>query len=127
MTKDEEPWARELHKATIAGEVKELKAKIEEYEALRFGTAPVPQLLVLKDIPRMLIQRRVGLGWTQEDLANRLGVRPQQVQHDEANNYASASLARLTKVARILQRAKKKSRAQATTKAEAPRKKTATR
>jgi len=64
----------------------------------------------------MLIQQRIALGWTQEDLAKRLGVRPQQAQHDEAKNYASANLARLTKVARILQRARKKSRATATTK-----------
>jgi hypothetical protein len=43
-----------------------------------------------------------------EDLAKRLGVRPRQVQNNEATNYESASLSRLQKTAEILRRARNK-------------------
>ncbi len=39
---------------------------------------------------------------TQEGLARRLGVKPQQVQRYEATEYESASFARIVKVVRAL-------------------------
>ena len=39
---------------------------------------------------------------TQEDLAARLGVKPQQIQRYEASDYQTASLARLREIARLL-------------------------
>ena len=56
----------------------------------------------------MLIKCRIALGWTQEDFARRLGVRPQQVQNDEATDYESASLSRLLRTAQVLQKARTK-------------------
>jgi len=108
LTKGEKTWVKKLHKATIAGEVKELQTQVSKYEALKFGKSALPQIAPLKDIPDMLIKRRIALGWTQEDLAKRLHVRSQQVQNDEATNYASANLARLTKIAQVLQEGKRK-------------------
>jgi len=107
LTKGEPAWARKLHKTTIAAEVKTLQAELADYEALRFGNTPMPQLGIIQDIPNLLIKRRIALGWTQEDLAKRLGVQPQQVQNDEATDYSSASFARLAKIAQILQESKR--------------------
>jgi HTH-type transcriptional regulator / antitoxin HigA len=56
----------------------------------------------------LLIRKRIALGWTQSDLAKRLKVKPQQVQADEAANYASASLARLVEIARVLSSGRRK-------------------
>jgi hypothetical protein len=67
LTRGEPSWVKQLHKGTIAGEVKELQSKIAAYEALKFGTSALPQLGVLKEIPHMLIKRRIALGWTHED------------------------------------------------------------
>lgn len=106
MTVDQEPWVREAHKATIVGEILTLEAKLDEYERLKKGDAAAPPLDLIAEISNMLIKRRISLGWTQEDLAKRLGVRAQQVQNDEATNYESASLARLMRTAKILQRSK---------------------
>jgi HTH-type transcriptional regulator / antitoxin HigA len=39
---------------------------------------------------------------TQEDLAARLGVKPQQIQRYEASDYQTASFARLSGIARLL-------------------------
>ena len=50
----------------------------------------------------MLIQARIAAGLTQEDLAARLGVKPQQIQRYEASDYQTASFARLREIARLL-------------------------
>ena len=39
---------------------------------------------------------------TQEDLAVRLGIKPQQIQGYEASDYQTASFARLLEIARVL-------------------------
>ncbi|MGH7192566.1 MAG: helix-turn-helix domain-containing protein [Candidatus Saccharimonadales bacterium] len=100
---NEEPWVQDLHRAGIRGEIKQLQADIKQYERIKSGDYPGPPLDVVAQIPSMLIQSRIALGWTQEELARRLGVSPQQVQNDEATNYASANLERLIRIAGILQ------------------------
>jgi hypothetical protein len=35
---------------------------VDEYEALKSGTVPAPELDILQEIPRMLIQKRIALG-----------------------------------------------------------------
>lgn len=108
LTAEQKPWVKEAHKATITGEIMKLEASLKEYECIKNGEEPPPPLDLIAEIPNMLIKRRIALGWTQEDLAKRLGVRTQQVQNDEATNYESASLSRLLRTAQILQQAKGK-------------------
>jgi len=105
LTADQEQWVKEAHKATIVGEIIKLESSIEEYEHIKTGDVSVAPFDLIAEIPNMLIKRRIALGWTQEDLAKRLGVRQQQVQNDEATNYKSASFARLLRTAKILQKA----------------------
>jgi HTH-type transcriptional regulator/antitoxin HigA len=57
----------------------------------------------LADLPRILIQARIAQGLSQTDLAERLGMKPQQIQRYEATEYMSASLARLIEIAEVLQ------------------------
>jgi len=51
---------------------------------------------------KALIRARIAAGMTQEGLARRLGVKPQQVQRYEATDYESASFARILKVVEAL-------------------------
>ncbi|HEY9789266.1 MAG TPA: helix-turn-helix transcriptional regulator [Candidatus Obscuribacterales bacterium] len=119
LTRELEPWARDVHRAAIEGEMQQLKNEIKEYERIKSGKHTDPPLDVVAQIPSMFIQRRIALGWTQEEFAKRLGVRPQQVQADEANNYASANLTRLIRTAAILKQARNKSPRTAATAAKA--------
>ncbi|MCE7885255.1 MAG: XRE family transcriptional regulator [Actinobacteria bacterium ATB1] len=48
------------------------------------------------------IKARIARGWTQRDLAERLGVAEQQIQRYESTQYTSASLARLSDIAKAL-------------------------
>jgi transcriptional regulator with XRE-family HTH domain len=56
----------------------------------------------LDALPKVLIEARIAAGLTQEDLASRLGLKPQQIQRYEASDYQTASLARLRGIARVL-------------------------
>jgi HTH-type transcriptional regulator/antitoxin HigA len=108
LTADQEPWARDLHRATLGGEIAKLEADINDYEMLKSGKTPSPELGIIGQIGILLIRKRIALGWTQDDLARRLKVKPQQVQADEANNYASANLARIAEIARVLSAGRRK-------------------
>ena len=56
----------------------------------------------VEDLPKALIRARIAAGMTQEGLARRLGVKPQQVQRYEATEYESASFTRILKVVHAL-------------------------
>jgi HTH-type transcriptional regulator/antitoxin HigA len=53
------------------------------------------------ELPK-LVQARIARGWTQKELADRLGLDEQKIQDDEATDYQRASLARITKIVRAL-------------------------
>lgn len=91
-----------LEVAAVEGQLAEMRAELDEYDALRHGRSEVGRLASLDDLPRLLIRSRIAQGLTQKDLAERLGTQEQQVQRYEANDWATASLARLTDVADAL-------------------------
>ncbi len=98
---------RRLRQAQIEAsqsEVEVLRDQLEDYEKTRSGEqAPAVELEVLKEVPRALVQARIAAGLTQKELAQRLGLKEQQVQRYEASCYASASLRRLQEVADAIQ------------------------
>ena len=51
----------------------------------------------------MLIKKRRLNGWTQRQLAEKLGIKQQQVQRYESTKYQSVSLRRLIEIAKILE------------------------
>lgn len=85
-----------------AAQLDELREQVEAYERLHFGKSRSVVLETVEDLPKVLIRARIASGLTQEGLARRLGVRPQQVQRDEATEYGSASFARVVKVVQAL-------------------------
>ena len=94
-----------LQKAQIdalRSQLSDLLAEIEEYEALRDGKRQILPINSLDDLPRALIQARIASGMSQEDLAQRLGLKEQQIQRYEATDYAAASLARVSEIAKAL-------------------------
>jgi transcriptional regulator with XRE-family HTH domain len=60
---------------------------------------------VVESLPEMLIEERKRLNLTQRQLAEKLGIKEQQVQRYEATRYQSASLQRLGEVATALHKA----------------------
>lgn len=90
-----DPLRRQLELDTARSQVAELEHELAEYTGLRDGTAPVGTPSTIDDLPRLLIRQRIAAGMTQRDLADRLGLKEQQIQRYEAEDWATASLRRL--------------------------------
>jgi transcriptional regulator with XRE-family HTH domain len=87
-----------LQRASLAGQLADLDAQLQEYEQLRAGQLSVARVASLSELPDALVRARIAAGLSQRDLAERLGMKEQQVQRYEADRYASASLNRLREV-----------------------------
>ena len=86
----------------LSSQLASLRKEIEEYEALGKRRRKKLSLDTIETLPQMLIKARIAAGLTQKELARRLGLREQQIQRYEATDYASASLARVIEIARVL-------------------------
>ncbi len=99
---DQDSLEVQLMRDAVQSEIDVLSAQLEAYEQLRRGEVSI-ELEPLQGIAERLIQARVAVGLTQAQLAAALKLKPQQIQRYEASKYASASLARVLEVARVLQ------------------------
>ena len=88
------PLAQQLLREGIEGQLENLREQVAEYEALRSGTVAVLEADSLTQLPDALIRARIASGLTQRALAERLGLKEQQVQRYEATRYAGVSLGR---------------------------------
>ncbi|MGI8433199.1 MAG: helix-turn-helix transcriptional regulator [Nocardioidaceae bacterium] len=93
---------RDLQIAGLQSQTTDLGDEITEYETLRDGGTTVIEASSLAGLADALIKARVARGWTQGQLADRLGVAEQQVQRYESSSYRTASLARLCDIAGAL-------------------------
>jgi hypothetical protein len=98
----EHPLLQQAMRQGMANLLLEFREDIAEYEALRDGRAALLRFDTLPDLGQALIRARVAQGLTQQALADRLGLKPQQIQRYEATRYASARLTRLQSVAEAL-------------------------
>ena len=86
----------------VRAQADDLRAELEEYERLRSGQVFAFEASSLEGLATLLVKARVARGWSQRQLASRLGVAEQQVQRYESTGYRSASLARILDVATAL-------------------------
>ena len=96
------PRLWEAQRQAAQSQMEELREQVKAYERLHVGQSSEVVLEAVEDLPKALIRARIAAGMTQEGLARRLGVKPQQVQRYEATEYESASFARILKVVQAL-------------------------
>ena len=96
------PRLRQAERDALTSLLESLNAERAEYETLRAGRINVFKADSLESLPQALVKARIAQGMTQKDLAERLGLKEQQIQRYEATNYASASMTRVQEVARAL-------------------------
>ena len=75
--KNVHPKLWEAQQAGIRSHLRDLERELREYEALKGGKRKVLELESLEELPKALIQGCIAAGLTQDDLATRLGVKPQ--------------------------------------------------
>jgi hypothetical protein len=100
--KDLHPLLRKAHEDAYTSLLEDLRDDIHEYEALKRGEFPLEELLKVSEIPKMLIKARIAQGISPKELADRLDLDEQDIQQYEANDYASATLGRISDVAMVL-------------------------
>ena len=96
------PRLLQAEQDALASQLADLREQLVEYDALRTRKRPVLSLQSFDEFPRALIQARIATGMSQKELAQRLGLKEQQIQLYEATDYASASLARVNEIIRAL-------------------------
>jgi HTH-type transcriptional regulator/antitoxin HigA len=99
----ENEWLRQIEVDALRSQIADIEADLAEYDLLKLGQVTFSGTCALSELPRVLVQARIAKGLSQTDLAERLNMKPQQIQRYEATNYMSASLARLIDVANSLE------------------------
>lgn len=89
------------HQKGLQLSINSLRQELEEYDNLRAQQTSI-KITSIKELPIALIKARIAMGMTQKELASLLGVKEQQVQRDEANQYSSAGFNRITEIAEVL-------------------------
>lgn len=95
----------DVHKGGLQSLIADMEGEVEEYQKL-WGSAmgqPLTLEAPLEQLGQTLIKLRLARGISQRELAERLGVTPQQVQQDEEREYASLTVGRLKKILEALQ------------------------
>ena len=86
----------------LSKSISTLQQEIEDYERLKQQQTSI-KIGSIKELPLALIRARIAMGMTQKELAEKMGVKEQQVQRDEANQYSSAGFRRIAEVADALE------------------------
>ncbi len=92
---DVHPLIAKARVDAVSSQLADLRKQLREYESLKSGNFDFNQLMIVNSLPTMLIKARIARGMTQRDLAERIGLKEQQIQRYEATDYASASLGRI--------------------------------
>lgn len=96
------PLIAKAQEDALKSQIEELQGELRDYESLLSGRFEPDDLRAVAHLPTMLIRARIAQGLSQKDLAERLGLKEQQIQRYEATDYASASLTRIREVAGAL-------------------------
>lgn len=97
-----DPLFPKIYAEAIMSQISDLEAELREYETLLSGEIKTFECSSLAELPSLLIKARISMGLSQKELAEKLGLKEQQIQRYEATDYESASLSRLLEVSDAL-------------------------
>jgi len=89
-------------KDALESEVEKLSEQINEYDLLKSGSFPILEARNLEELPMLLIKARIAKGYSQRKLAEVIGLKEQQIQKYEAEEYATANIIRIAEIAKGL-------------------------
>lgn len=95
-------WLKQAEIDGLKSQIADIEAELAEYGLLKSGQVSFSKTYALEELPRVLVQARIASGMSQTDLADKLGMKPQQVQRYEATDYMGASLGRLIEISKAL-------------------------
>lgn len=98
----DQPWLKQAEIDALKSQIADIESELSEYDLLKSGQVSFSKTYALEELPRVLVQARVASGMSQTELAEKLDMKPQQVQRYEATDYMGASLGRLIEISRAL-------------------------
>lgn len=98
-TGDVHPRLLQAEREAMESQLADLQAELAEYDRLKSADLSVISIGSFDELADGLIKARIASGLSQKALADRLGIKEQQVQRYEAERYASASYQRLREIA----------------------------
>lgn len=99
---DVHPRLQQAEREAMESQLADLQAEIAEYDRLKSADLSIISINSFDELADGLIQARIAGRLSQKDLAERLGLKEQQIQRYEAERYASASYQRLREIANAL-------------------------
>lgn len=99
---DVHPRLLQAEREAMESQLADLQAELIEYDRLKSADLSVISISSFDELADGLIKARIAGGLSQKALAERLGLKEQQIQRYEAERYASASYQRLREVVRAL-------------------------
>ena len=99
---DVHPRLVQAEREAMESQLEDLREDLAEYERLQAADISVISVVSIDGLADGLIKARIAGGLSQRGLAERLGLKEQQIQRYEAERYASASYKRLCQVAHAL-------------------------
>lgn len=112
--KDGQEWIKKGQIESIESQLGDLRDQARHYDLLKSGRVDLPPLDSINSIPELLIKWRIKRNWTQRQLADKLGIAEQQIQKYEYDDYATATLETLFKVAAVLRQPNPQNKRKAT-------------
>lgn len=91
-----------LQKSALASQLEELREQLADYDGLKSGDVREIAVNSFDELPLALIRARIAMGLSQKELAERMGLKEQQIQRYESSDYAGASLHRIKDVSGAL-------------------------
>lgn len=73
----------------------DIKEEVKQYESLKAKGIPLRRKVSVAQLPNLLIEHKIAKGLTQKQYSAILGIKEQQLQRYEAENYSSVSFSRL--------------------------------
>ena len=90
------PNSKEEGALNSLGRIKnDIKEEIRQYESLKTKGLPLRRKITVAQLPNVLIEHKIAKGLTQKQYSAMLGIKEQQLQRYEAENYRSVSFGRL--------------------------------
>ncbi|MCY4672179.1 MAG: helix-turn-helix transcriptional regulator [Bacteroidetes bacterium] len=96
------PRLIQAEREAMESQLADLVAELAEYERLKSRSHSVLSVNSFDELADGLIRARIASDLSQKALADRMGLKAQQIQRYEATRYASASYERLREVANAL-------------------------
>lgn len=94
---EQNPLRNKLILASLLNVKEELEDEISEYESLKNSNPETLAERVISELPSILTEYKIISGMTQKEFSEKLGLKEQQLQRYEADNFKGVSFKNLLK------------------------------